>query len=170
MHNLFFFGTLVDRELLNIVLGNDGAHLEMQDAKLQGFRAERALDEDFPILIQDPDGFLPGLYCAGLTDGDLARIGYYEDVDYTLQPVQVRLVENDRMLVSQAYMAQSHMQSSGKPWHLSDWSEEERHRFRLLAAAHLANFGSLTYEEADRIWPDIVAEVDRQLGLQSAAE
>jgi len=72
---LFFFGTLRDEAVLNIVLGSGFDHTHMQPGQLLGHRTELVQDEDFPMLVPDETSTVEGVVVSRLTEsGTIFRI------------------------------------------------------------------------------------------------
>lgn len=162
-HRLFFFGTLVDRPLFRTVIGHDGADLAFRPAKLPGHRAEFAEGQDFPILVPDDDAATPGLVVEPLSDGDVERIQFFEDIDYHLEEIEVVAHDDGMPVRASFFKSAGTLRPSGTPWQAENWAERHRRRLRLLAAEHMQHFGRLSFAEIDRLWPELVAKVDRQL-------
>ena len=75
--DLFFYGTLRHMPLLKIVLGERFEAIALHEATLRGHQARAIVGEGFPM-IGEMDGRAEGLFCAGLSDEDVARLNYYE--------------------------------------------------------------------------------------------
>lgn len=75
MTAMFFYGTLCHAPLRAVVLGREVA---VRPARLDGYAVRLAQDEGFPILVEQTGGAVEGLLTEPLTEGDLARLGFYE--------------------------------------------------------------------------------------------
>lgn len=85
---LFNFGTMRDRQILELVLGH--AAEDTQDAKLTGYRTARVKGKPYPALIKtDDDSDVSGLLVGGLSPEDLKRIEYYEEGLYGIKVLSV---------------------------------------------------------------------------------
>lgn len=160
---LFFFGTLRDETVLRIVLGSGFDHTAMQAGHLPGHRTELVHEEDFPMLVPDAGRSVPGILVSRLTETDLDRINYFEDIDYILSPFDI-LCENVTE-TAHLYVATEEIQPSGIPWHYEQWSESDRVYMRLLAEEHMALYGDVPAEEVDNYWPETKARADRRFSL-----
>jgi len=159
---LFFFGTLRDEAVLQIVLGSGFEHTHMQPGHLLGFRSELVQDEDFPMLVSDEMASVEGIVVSRLTETDLERINYFEDIDYVLAPFDIRcgsVVETAHL-----YVATDEIQASGTRWHYEQWSEANRIYMRLLAEEHMAHFGTVPADKIDDLWPQTKARADQRFG------
>src|SRR5262245_43733734 len=81
----FFYGTLMDRELLALVIGRATDELRMEAATIHEFVCRRALNESFPILVPHPGGRVEGML-TDLTAAEIARLKFYEASDYEGAP------------------------------------------------------------------------------------
>ena len=79
---LFFYGSLMDRELLALVIGRATDGLSIEAATLHGFDRRRVRDESFPILVPHTGGRVEGVLVTDLTAADIARLQFYEGSDY----------------------------------------------------------------------------------------
>jgi hypothetical protein len=89
---VFFFGSLMDRELLALVIGRAIEDLRIEAATIHAFARRRARDESFPVLVPHPGGWVDGVLVTDLTVADIARIQFFEGSDYALAslPVECR--------------------------------------------------------------------------------
>lgn len=92
---LFVFGSLMDADVMAVVLGRDPSSLVWQAAALTGYRRQRAAGEVFPILVaadDAPQAQVVGALLLGASAADLDRILFYEGPTYHLETVAVDLV------------------------------------------------------------------------------
>lgn len=157
---LFFFGTLRDEDVLRIVLGSGFEHMVMQPGHLTHYRLELVQDEDFPMLVPDDFSYVDGVVVSHLTESDLDRINYFEDIDYVLKPFEIHC--GNVMETAHVYVATDEIQPSGTPWHYEEWSHADRVYMRLLAEGHMSHFGTVPADEVDNLWPETKAYADRR--------
>jgi len=143
---LFVFGSLMDPDLLSVVLGGAPDHLDREPARLAGYRRHRAEGEVFPVLVEDAAGrgWVDGLLLHGLTDGDLARILYYEGAEYAPHIVTVTAAprERRRRCRSRAFLSTGVLRDSGEPWELASWQSEEKPVALRLASELMTRFAA----------------------------
>lgn len=87
--SLFFYGTLVHPKILARVIGNQGAHLRVQNAVLDGAKLLHVKKEEYPGLILDPSACVKGTLVSGLTDSDVKCLDAFEGDEYTRTSVNV---------------------------------------------------------------------------------
>ncbi|SPO30363.1 uncharacterized protein UTRI_05827 [Ustilago trichophora] len=86
--SLFFYGTLVHPRILSRVIGNDGPHLRIQNAVLDGAQLYHVRGQEYPGLLRVPSSrssinAVKGTLVSGLTRSDLACLDAFEGDEYT---------------------------------------------------------------------------------------
>ncbi|SPO41624.1 uncharacterized protein PSFLO_07106 [Pseudozyma flocculosa] len=107
--NLFFYGTLVHPQVLSRVIGNDGAHLTVQNGILPNHALCHIKGQDYPGLVKQQDlarifpaataaqlvqserTAVKGTVVCGLTAQDLRCLDTFEDDEYTRKTVAITL-------------------------------------------------------------------------------
>ncbi len=162
-HTFFFYGSLMDRELLEAVIDRTGDHLHMQPAQLAGYAAETAHGYSFPTLVARDDGLVRGIVTHGLSDDDVARISYFEDTEYA--PSLVEVTTANARVAARAYMSAGSLRSSGEDWDFGHW--RIHHKSVLVAVTRRVmreHYGITPFEEIDAHWHRIKAEIETSLG------
>jgi hypothetical protein len=161
---LFFFGSLMDLELLALVIGRPVDGLATAAAVLHGFARRRAVGESFPVIVPHPGGWVDGLLVDGLTAADLDRIQFFEGSDYALHPFVVECAE-ERIDVH-VFLPTVRLEAEPSAWDLAAWVETERAMCFALAEALMAHYGGLGIAEIDVLWPEMKAEAERRFRLR----
>ena len=78
----FFFGSLRDHDVLEVVIGRSFPHRAFPAAQLPAHRLERMAKETFPLLVAAPGSRAPGVVVEGLEAADIERIHFFESVEY----------------------------------------------------------------------------------------
>lgn len=148
----FFFGTLMDRDVLELVLGRSVSQDAFAAATLDGFRRVRVRKDTFPMLVADPDATVDGIVYRTCSDEEDARILFFEDFDYGLLPCRPRTAEGtvDAMFCG----IDTAMEPSDEPWELETWADRYKIGFLRLSAIYMDCFGRMTPEEAEPIWEE----------------
>lgn len=119
MKNLFFYGTLAHRPLLEVVLGRGFDAEQLTDAILPDFACFWVKDQAYPTLVAQKDAAAKGLLVKGLSDQDLARLDFYEGgFGYLLQELPLKTTTGTTL--AEVYFS-NHAQHCGAPWRLADW-------------------------------------------------
>lgn len=88
---LFFFGSLLDPELFEVVVGRPVASVVRVPARLDGWSARRVREEDYPVLVPTAGSGTVGRVIAGLSWTEIDRVQFFEGDEYDLSPVTVEV-------------------------------------------------------------------------------
>ncbi len=147
----FFFGTLMDREVLELVLGRRVEDSAIRRAHLDGYRLLRAADDPYPALVPAPGERVSGIVVSGLDDEAAARLEWFEGTEYQARPVEVALDDGGR--VTALIQSPTEVLDIGdEEWTLEDWAREEKPLLLALTRAHMALMGKVGIDEAIRRW------------------
>jgi hypothetical protein len=147
----FFFGTLMDRDVLELVLDRPVAPAALAPARLPGYRRVRILRDSFPILVEDPSRAVEGYVFTTASAEEDARILYFEDYDYDLAPCRPTLL--DGQTVEATFCgAEDGVLGSDELWELERWAVRHKPGFLELSRIYMSFYGRLTAVEADALW------------------
>lgn len=149
----FFFGSLMDRDLLALVVGRDISDLVFTPAAILGFERRRACDESFPIIVPHPGGRVDGFLVDGLTVADLDRIQFYESDDYALRAFAVETASG--RVEAHVFLPTESLTDEGVVWEFDAWLEVEKPMCLALAEELMSHYGILTPAQYDLLWPDM---------------
>ncbi|MFZ5789326.1 MAG: gamma-glutamylcyclotransferase family protein [Pseudomonadota bacterium] len=152
---LFFFGSLMDGDLLRLVLDREIDDIEHAAAEILGYERRRAKNESFPIIVPTPGGRVEGRLVTGLTATDVARIQWYESDDYALKPCLVKVGELRRE--AHVFLATESLEDEGVAWDFEHWVRIEKPMCLTLAREIMSHFGKISGAELVRRWPDMKA-------------
>jgi nudix-type nucleoside diphosphatase (YffH/AdpP family) len=125
MSELFFFGTLRHLPLLEAVIGHSVSELHLTEAALPGYQIHWARGQAFPMIVQTAEAEAVGLLVSGLSDEDVARLDYYEQVfDFDLiwtsvQPTAPNGAAPQRVRM---FWPAAHSHVPGHIFELNDWA------------------------------------------------
>lgn len=128
---LFFFGTLMDVEVLAYVLARPLAREQVVPAWIEGFRRMGTTGGSYPILVPAEDGLLEGRLLRCVSRRDIARINHYESGEYRAELRQVSLDGGTRV-PAWLYLGLGHLEADGRLWELEAW--QARHKLGFFAA------------------------------------
>ncbi|MBM3648603.1 MAG: gamma-glutamylcyclotransferase, partial [Alphaproteobacteria bacterium] len=80
----FFYGTLLDHDVMALVIGRRLPPSAFAPARLPGHVRRRAKGVSYPILVRDPGGEVAGVVVGGLTARDVDRLARYEGPRYRI--------------------------------------------------------------------------------------
>ena len=92
MDYFFFYGTLLDSEVFSIVLERKPSELFEQNLEIKGFSCFKVLNEQFPVLLKDPDGSVSGKVYR-ISENLKKRLFFFEDVgvDFVVEELGVKI-------------------------------------------------------------------------------
>ncbi|MFA7431368.1 MAG: gamma-glutamylcyclotransferase family protein [Rhodospirillaceae bacterium] len=167
---LFVFGSLLDGDILDIVLGPGAAAPVQRDlATLTGFRRQRVNGEPFPMLVASDEAVVHGALLKGLGAEAWARLAFYEGRSYALRVLPVEAGPERRRCSAHVFFATGRLQDSGIPWDLDVWRRTEKPLALLLATELMALYGQVEPDgPPDAVWDDI--KIRCQACLSAVAE
>jgi len=124
----FFYGTLMDADVLAAVVGRRIGSARFQDAILDGFRRVYRRGASYPILLDDPDGQVDGVVVSALTAADAVRLDAFEGSEYRRAARTVAVAGKGTAEV-QVYLTNPGVPASKQPWDFEGW---RRHRAAYL--------------------------------------
>ncbi|KIC11219.1 tellurium resistance protein [Leisingera sp. ANG-M1] len=155
MADLFFFGTLRHRPLLELVLGRSGDALNAYDAKLPGHGVYQVVDQPFPAIEEREGATADGLLVQGLSEADLDALNFYEGgFGYTLKPVPVQL-QDGGTATAEVYFPEPGLWETAEPWDLEAWIRQWGALSLRAAEEVMAHHGRLTAEQVAQSFPAI---------------
>jgi hypothetical protein len=123
----FFFGTLIDRDLLNLVCGGPVAPDQIESASISGYRRTGVCGRSYPILVPDPVSRTGGILVHGLDRVAAQRLDRYEGANYRLSPVKV-LDSAGRTVEAAVFLFVGKLRSNRRHWRLSEWQRRWKRR------------------------------------------
>jgi hypothetical protein len=124
----FFFGTLIDREVLATVLDRPVAGDELRRAWLHGYRRVRAARVSYPILVAAPGLVVGGVVFQPRRTLDDVRIRHFEDGEYAEHWSVVRL-PGGRRLAARVFLPLEALQATDEAWDLGGWASAHKAAF-----------------------------------------
>lgn len=157
----FFFGTLMDPDVLAVVLGRPVAARDLQAARLDDVERRRVKDDHYPMLIAAPGRTVDGLVFETGDVSDQDRILFFEDYDYDLLSCRPVLADGSR-IEARFCGAGSRIEASEEAWTLDAWAARYKAGFLELSRAYMDCFGRLTPDQAEPVWLDTRARLVRE--------
>ena len=164
MAHVFLYGTLLNLELLEIVLGRKPHGVA---AVLPDCRAAWVAGRDFPMIYRCEGAQASG-FLLDASAQDIARLDFYEGpFSYDLEEVEV-VCDGDKV-PAQTYFPTPGRYEPGEDWNIADWTD--RHgALRLFAAEEIMDrFGTMSAMEVDRRYPVILARAQQRLNASTTS-
>jgi gamma-glutamylcyclotransferase (GGCT)/AIG2-like uncharacterized protein YtfP len=130
MAHYFFYGSLMDADVLSAVTGERIPPGRLIPARLAGYERLCARYNVFPVLVEYPGAEVAGMLVRGIDAAAARRLARYEGPDYVLAKRSITTAEGNEEAFVFLYARPG--RSSGKPWNFDAW--RRRHKRRLLRA------------------------------------
>jgi Gamma-glutamyl cyclotransferase, AIG2-like len=124
----FFFGTLMDRDVLATVLDRPVAGAEIIPAWLHDYRRVRAATVSYPLLVPAPRVVVGGVVFRPRDDRDDVRIRHFEGEEYAARWMNVRLARRRRR-AARVFFAAEALQATEESWDLVAWTSAHKPAF-----------------------------------------
>ncbi len=124
----FFYGTLLDRDVMALVIGRRLPPQAYIAASLPGHARRRVKNATYPIVIAARSDEVPGAIVCGLSHRDVARLATYEGPGYRIAPLRVK-IQGRMTEVSVFEPIQSRLQPSQDLWDLALWQRRYKRSF-----------------------------------------
>lgn len=147
----FFFGTLRDREVLELVLGRKVADDEIEPATLRGYRLAVVEDESYPVVVPAPASRVNGVLARRLSERDRARLTWFECDEYRPETARVELKDGSRVDAI-LFLPREEVDGTQEDWDCARWQREEKAVFMKLTREWMALEGSISLDEATARW------------------
>ncbi|WP_372574467.1 NUDIX domain-containing protein [Ruegeria jejuensis] len=155
MKNLFFYGTLRHRPLLEIVLGCSTEQIDLVPAHLPDHAVHAVTGQPFPMILPAAGQSAPGLLVRGLSVEDLNRIEFYEGgFDYALSVRQV-ICEDGSSAAAELFFPDPDLWQPGALWSLQGWVSEWGQLSEYAALEVMAFYGRRSAEDVARSFPAV---------------
>ena len=124
----FFFGTLMDRDVLATVLDRPVASHELSRGWLHGYQRARAAHASYPILVPASGVVVGGVVFQPKNRRDDTRIRHFEDGEYAERWLIVHLA-GGRRLAARVFLALEVLQATDEAWDLAAWASAHKTAF-----------------------------------------
>jgi hypothetical protein len=128
LRRFFFYGTLLDPDVVAFVLGRRLPPAAFAPAFLPRHKRRRAEGKSYPIVVRAPSGRVAGAVVSGLSETDVARLAAYEGPGYRVVTVGVTATAGRRM-VSMFEPLISHLPPTNEAWDLALWQRRHKRAF-----------------------------------------
>lgn len=125
--SLFFYGTLMDGDLLARVAGCVIDPARTEPATIAGYRRSGVAGERYPILVPYGPGRAEGLLVRDLSQEALRRLVTYEGADFRLAPVTVTTARGEATAAA-AFLNAGPIRPSHRDWRLAAWQRRWKKR------------------------------------------
>lgn len=133
----FFYGTLLDPEVLRIVLGDGSAAKRLKPATVEGFRRVYVAGKTYPILVRKPGSTVAGATFDDATPRQRDALVRYEGDGYVVEEHAALLADGSRVPVS-VFVPRpgGALNVSDDDWDYETWKAKHRSAFLAAIEAH----------------------------------
>lgn len=153
MTPLFFFGSLRDRTLLEVVLDRAVADDDLAPASVEDRAAMALAGEDYPYLASVDGARAEGVIVRNLGERDLDRLIYFEEAEYGLEPIRVQV--GGDAVEAQFFASTEKVTPQDRPWDYAAWRRNDRAVAIEAARELMAHIDITPVEQMDDIWHGI---------------
>jgi Gamma-glutamyl cyclotransferase, AIG2-like len=136
---LFFFGTLMDLDVLAYLVERPVDLDDLRPAAISGFRRVRARDVSYPVLVPHEDGVIEGRLLRRVSARDIARINHYESGEYQAELRHVVTADGCEV-AAWLFLGLDHLRASDEPWSLAEWQCRDKAAFFAACDGWMADF------------------------------
>lgn len=154
MNTLFFYGSLRDHDLLELVLDRVVEPEDLVPAWVADHAAMRLENEAYPFLSEAHGERAEGILITNLSDADMARVQFFEDVEYVRAPLQIETTAG--AVATQFFEGTERLKATNLRWDFADWQHSEKAVAMEAATEFMSFYGILPSEEADALWHGIM--------------
>ena len=151
---LFVFGTLLDEDVLRIVLGRELPSSSRRCASLADHCRLKQHDDTYPIVERLAGGKVPGQLLM-LNEQDMARVRFFEAEEYELESTQV-LAATGEVVEAMFCAERATWPGPRYSWSLRQWQRDHKGAFVEHASAYMALYGTMTAARAHAVWKALV--------------
>lgn len=130
----FFYGTLMDIEVLTIVSGLSLTPMRLRPAVLQGYRRVRVQDVQYPAVYVSDDHSVEGRAVHGIPAPAAERLRLFENDGYDLAVEPVVVGDSTRRKAA-VFAASARMNLTDDDWSFEEWRRKHRRQFMLRVNA-----------------------------------
>lgn len=153
MKPMFFFGSLRDQALLEVVLDRPVQGADILQAFAHDHATMALTGEDYPYLADLPGSRAEGTLVRNLTEADIKRLVYFEEAEYGLEPITATTAKGQEQAVYFATTGKLSPQDT--PWDFATWQRDSRAVAIEEARELMAHIDITPVEQIDTIWPGI---------------
>ena len=124
----FFYGTLLDRDVMALVIGRRLPAAAFAPAILPGHVRRRVKGASYPIAVRDTHGEIHGMVVGGLSVRDVARLSAYEGPRYRIASLKVK-VAGTLATVSVFEPVEERFHPTSGEWDLALWQRRYKRAF-----------------------------------------
>lgn len=148
----FFFGSLIDPDVLAVVLDRPASAYTRRPGTLHGYRRVCVIEESYPALIRDPHGRVDGLLVEPLSAEDEQRVRFFEGEEFQPRTCRIELHDGERLDARVFLTASLSDALHDQPWDFDTWRARHKARFLAMARDFMAGYHTGDWYRRDERW------------------
>lgn len=148
----FFFGSLIDPDVLAVVLDRPATAYTRRPGTLYGYRRVCVIEESYPALIHDPDGRVDGLLVEPLNAEDERRVCFFEGEEFQPRIRPIELHDGERLEARVFLTAGLSDCLHDQPWDFRLWQTRHKTRFLEMARDFMIGYHTGDWYQRDERW------------------
>lgn len=137
--NWFFFGTLMDPQVLEIAAGRTVLEEETIIAELHGYKRVTVANEQHSTLAHIPYQTVEGILVESLDATESLRILHFEGDKHTPEEVQLQL-KNQKPVSAYCFLPTAKTQALTEDWDFEQWRRKHLQSFLLLSEKRMDSY------------------------------
>ena len=153
MFDFFFYGTLVDADVRQLVLGREVPEAAVQPAELAGFQRYAVREQPFPAAVPQPGSTIDGVIMPSASLNDAAMLTCFEGSDYEARLCRVTCSAiGGRDQDAWVFVASDRVPRGEPGWSIDDWRAQHKPAFFEIAAKWLSAISDADVSAAEELW------------------
>ena len=150
---LFFYGSLLDLDVLTLVVEREVAAHHLLPARIDDYRRVRLLHDTYPMLVPAAGHSVHGAVFDLRSEREFERVRFFEAEEYRFERCRVTLADGSP--VEALFCAEDDMPGGALgDWYFEEWQRRHKPRYLHQARRFMSAFGLMSAAEADSLWSD----------------
>ena len=149
----FFFGSLMDHDVAELVLGRRIAPDLRQPGILAGYERLIVAEESYPALAPRPGGKVTGLIVEQISEADMTRMQFFESDEFMPTACDIERVGGE-FVSAQVFVAREVLELTDQPWEFERWLHQDKSDYLLLVRDWMQQYGEREAHQLEAAWND----------------
>jgi Gamma-glutamyl cyclotransferase, AIG2-like len=159
--DFFFYGTLVDADVRQLVLGRAVPDDAVLRAELPGFRRYSVQGQSYPAAVPQTDASTDGVVMENVGVSDAAMLSCFEGVNYEARLCRVTVQDGDvQTREAWIFVAGDNIPRANSGWSIGEWRAQHKPAFVELAKSWLDSISADDISAAERMWRERLAATE----------
>lgn len=149
--SFFFFGTLMDSDLRDLVVGRPVLEECVRKAFLPNTRRVAIRGQSYPIVVPDAGNRVEGHLVRDLDETAAARLGYYEGDEFDAELRDIELPTGN-YTKAWVFLSNPDLSLTSGKWRLGDWQRQFKRESLCQARSAMAEIDTLELDGLKADW------------------